>query len=76
MLVINLLNVLINFKAFDKFVNSSLILINGRNKMKLLTTNTKIDKSMKLYPEYEASILQMLPGKGVCVNTKIALKNA
>ena len=42
--------------------------------MKLLTTNTKIDKSMKLYPEYEASILQMLPGKGVCVNYKNCIK--
>jgi len=43
-------------------------------KTKLLTSNTKIDKSMKLYPEYEASILQMLPGKGVCVNYKNCIK--
>ena len=38
--------------------------------MKLLTTNSKIDKSLKIHPEYEATILQMLPGKGICVNYK------
>ena len=31
--------------------------------MKLLGTNSKIDKSLKVYPEYEASILQLLPNK-------------
>jgi len=35
---------------------------------KLLTTNSKIDKTLKLYPNYEASILQLLPGKSVCNN--------
>ena len=34
--------------------------------MSLLSSNTKIDKSVELFPEYEAVILQMLPGKGVC----------
>ena len=38
LLVINLLNGLINFEPFDKFVNGSLILINRRSKMK-----TKLD---------------------------------
>tara|TARA_R110000803_G_C11857241_1_gene306673 strand:+ start:43 stop:696 length:654 start_codon:yes stop_codon:yes gene_type:complete len=42
--------------------------------MKLLTSNSKIDKSVKLNPEYEATILQMLPGKGVCVNYKGCIK--
>ena len=42
--------------------------------MKLLTSNTKIDKSMKIHPEYEGTILQMLPGKGVCVNYKGCIK--
>ena len=41
---------------------------------KLLTSNTKIDKSMKLYPEYEATILQLAPGKGVCVNYSACIK--
>lgn len=41
---------------------------------KLLTSNTKIDKSMKLYPEYEATILQLAPGKGVCVNYSKCIK--
>ena len=41
---------------------------------KLLTSNAKIDKSMKLFPEYEATILQMLPGKDVCVNYKGCIK--
>jgi hypothetical protein len=36
---------------------------------KLLTTNAKIDKSIKFFNnEYEATILQMIPGKGVCVD--------
>ena len=43
--------------------------------MKLLTTNSKIDKSMKAFPEYEASILQMLPRKGICENYKECIKN-
>tara|TARA_R110000772_G_scaffold36387_3_gene87070 strand:+ start:704 stop:1342 length:639 start_codon:yes stop_codon:yes gene_type:complete len=38
--------------------------------MKLLTSNAKIDKSIKLFPEYEATILQMLPSKQMCVNYK------
>ena len=42
--------------------------------MKLLTTNTKIDKSLKIYPEYEASILQLLPNKHLCVNYKLCIK--
>ena len=42
--------------------------------MKLLTTNSKIDKSIKKHPEYEASILQMLPSKHVCVNYKSCIK--
>ena len=41
---------------------------------KLLTSNTKIDKSMKLFPEYEATILQLAPGKGVCVNYSNCIK--
>ncbi len=43
--------------------------------MKLLTSNTKIDKSIKAYPEYEASILQMLPGEGICINYRKCIKN-
>tara|TARA_R110002096_G_scaffold352908_1_gene546203 strand:- start:2919 stop:3611 length:693 start_codon:yes stop_codon:yes gene_type:complete len=35
---------------------------------KLLTSNTKIDKTLKLFPNYEASILQLLPSKHVCDN--------
>ena len=35
---------------------------------KLLSTNTKIDKSLKLFPDYEASILQLVPSKTVCDN--------
>ena len=42
--------------------------------MKLLTTNSKIDKSLKVYPEYEASILQLLPNKHLCVNYKLCIK--
>ena len=42
--------------------------------MKLLTSNSKIDKSLKVHPEYEATILQMLPGKGICVNYKECIK--
>ncbi len=42
--------------------------------MKLLTTNTKIDKSMVEHPKYMGTILQMLPGKGVCVNYKACIK--
>ena len=42
--------------------------------MKLLTTNSKIDKSIKKHPKYEASILQMLPSKHVCVNYKLCIK--
>ena len=42
--------------------------------MKLLGTNSKIDKSLKVYPEYEASILQLLPNKHLCVNYKLCMK--
>jgi hypothetical protein len=42
--------------------------------MKLLGTNSKIDKSLKVYPEYEASILQLLPNKHLCVNYKLCIK--
>ena len=42
--------------------------------MKLLSTNSKIDKSLKVYPEYEASILQLLPNKHLCVNYKLCIK--
>ena len=42
--------------------------------MKLLGTNSKIDKSLKIYPEYEASILQLLPNKHLCVNYKLCIK--
>ena len=42
--------------------------------MKLLGTNSKIDKSLKVYPEYEASILQLLPNKDLCVNYKLCMK--
>jgi len=42
--------------------------------MKLLGTNSKIDKSLKVYPEYEASILQFLPNKHLCVNYKLCIK--
>ena len=35
---------------------------------KLLTTNSKIDKSMKLMDTIEASILQLLPSKHTCNN--------
>ncbi len=42
--------------------------------MKLLGTNSKIDKSLKVYPEYEASILQLLPNKHICVNYKSCIK--
>ena len=42
--------------------------------MKLLGTNSKIDKSLKVYPEYEASILQLLPNKHLCVNYKSCIK--
>jgi len=41
--------------------------------MPLLTTNAKIDKSVKLCPEYEAVILQMNPGRGVCVNWELCI---
>ena len=43
--------------------------------MKLLTSNTKIEKSTTAFPDYEATILQMLPGKGVCVNYKDCLSD-
>ena len=43
--------------------------------MKLLGTNSKIDKSLKVYPEYEASILQLLPNKHFCVNYKLCIKD-
>ena len=42
--------------------------------MTLLGTNSKIDKSLKIYPEYEASILQLLPNKHLCVNYKLCIK--
>jgi len=42
--------------------------------MNLLGTNSKIDKSLKVYPEYEASILQLLPNKHLCVNYKLCIK--
>ena len=42
--------------------------------MKLLGTNSKIDKSLKVYPKYEASILQLLPNKHLCVNYKLCMK--
>ena len=42
--------------------------------MKLWGTNSKIDKSLKVYPEYEASILQLLPNKHLCVNYKLCIK--
>ena len=42
--------------------------------MKVLSTNSKIDKSVKVYPEYEASILQLLPNKHLCVNYKLCIK--
>ena len=46
--------------------------------MPLLTSNTKIDKSViwaqKQGLEYEATILQMLPGRGVCKNYKYCIK--
>ena len=49
MLVINLLDILINFKVSDKFVNGSLILINGGNKMtRREEVNNCIDKSIEL----------------------------
>ena len=49
LLVINLLNGLINFEPFDKFVNGSLILINGGNKMtRREEVNNCIDKSIEL----------------------------
>lgn len=43
--------------------------------MKLLTSNTKIDKSNKLFKgKYKGKILQMVPGKGVCKNYKNCIK--
>ena len=42
--------------------------------MKLLTTNTKIDKSMELLEDYYATILQLLPNKHLCVNYKLCIK--
>lgn len=43
---------------------------------KLLSTNSKIDKSLKEFLGlYEASILQLLPSKYVCVNYKECIKN-
>ena len=47
--------------------------------MPLLTSNTKIDKSViwaqKQGLEYEAVILQMNPGKGVCVNWELCISD-
>ena len=43
--------------------------------MKLLTTNTKIDKSMKVFEKDYGTILQLLPSKNVCVNYKNCIKN-
>tara|TARA_B100001123_G_scaffold73833_1_gene83103 strand:- start:6957 stop:7739 length:783 start_codon:yes stop_codon:yes gene_type:complete len=45
-----------------------------KNTMKLLTSNTKIDKSMKEHQDYEATILQMLPSKNFCVDYKSCIK--
>ena len=42
--------------------------------MKLLTSNTKIDKSLEVHDGYEATILQMLPSKNFCVNYKACIK--
>jgi hypothetical protein len=39
----------------------------------LLTSNTKIDKSVELSPEIEAVIMQMNPGKGICKNYKLCI---
>jgi|TARA_R100000750_G_C2316755_1_gene84718 hypothetical protein len=47
----------------------------GEVKMKLLTTNTKIDKSMELLVDYYATILQLLPNKHFCVNYKLCIKD-
>jgi hypothetical protein len=48
-------------------------------KMPLLTSNTKIDKSViwaqKQGLEFEAVILQMNPGKGVCVNWELCISD-
>lgn len=42
--------------------------------MKLLTSNSKIDKSLEVFEDYEATILQMLPSKNFCVNYKSCIK--
>jgi len=42
---------------------------------KLLSTNSKIEKSLKEYEFYIATILQLLPSKYLCVNYKECIKN-
>jgi len=44
--------------------------------MELLTTNTKILKSMQVYPQFNAKIMQLIPGKHTCSDyTKACLKD-